>query len=92
MRKILGLSFKFLGIAAYLIGGFWGLILCVGIVNNALGFLGVVVSLFLFPFLITLAPLFDGFANGEWMTLMVVYGGGLVGFVLHSIGFAISGE
>jgi hypothetical protein len=85
----MGAIFKVPGFIVYLLGGLWGLFICLGIVHAKLGIIGVVVGLFIFPVVIYLAPWYVGFADGNWMPVTVVYGSGIVAMILIVIGSAI---
>jgi hypothetical protein len=59
-----------------------------GIVKAKLGIIGVIVSLFIFPVVVYIAPWWVGFADGNWMPVMVVYGSGIAAMILIGIGSA----
>lgn len=88
----MGNIFKIPAMIIYFIGGIWGLFICIGIVHDKLGFIGAVVSLFLLPFTLYLAPWYVAFADGNWHPVMVIYGTTVVAFVLAFIGTMIDGE
>jgi len=89
----MGNLFKFPAFIIFFIGGIWGFFLSLEIVQDWMGdILGFIVGVFLAPFLLTLAPLVDGFSNGNWLPAQVVYGSGILGMVLYAIGAAIDGE
>ena len=85
----MGMIFKAPGFIIYLVCGFWGLFICFGIVQKVLGTALAVISVFLAPFLLTLAPWFQALAYGDWFPLGLVYGGGVIGTILIGIGSAI---
>lgn len=84
----MGAIFKVPGYIVYLLGGLWGLVICLGIVKAKLGLLGVIVGFFIFPVVLYLAPWYSGFADSNWMPVMVVYGSGIAAMVLIGIGSA----
>ena len=85
----MGAIFKVPGMILYVIGGFWGLFICLGIIYSKLGFLGTLVSLFLLPITLYLAPWYAGLVDGNWKPVIVVYGSGIVAAVLVGIGSLI---
>lgn len=80
------------GILLYVVCGFWGLVICFGIVKGALGTFWALVSLFFFPFLLGLAPWYEGLANGDWFPLVLVYGGGILASILITVGGGMNGR
>lgn len=85
----MGSIFKIPGYLIYFVGGLWGFAICLGIVADKFGTIGGAIALILFPFTLTLAPFYAGFANGNWLPLALVYGSGIVGTILVAIGSAI---
>ena len=45
----MGIIFKVPAMIVWFVGGLWGLIICLEIVSAKLGFIGVVVGIFIFP-------------------------------------------
>ena len=88
----MGIIFKAPAYLIWCVAGLWGFFICFGIVQNTLGTVVAVISIFLAPFLLTLAPWYAGFALGEWFPLMLVYGGGIGATILFAIGAAIDGD
>ena len=89
----MGNLFKFPAFIIFFIGGIWGFFLSLEIIQDWMGdILGFIVGVFLAPFLLTLAPLVDGFSNDNWLPAQVVYGSVILGMVLYAIGAAIDGE
>jgi hypothetical protein len=84
----MGAIFKVPGYIVYVLGGLWGLIICLGIVKAKLGFIGVIVGFVFFPVIVYLAPWYVGFADSNWQPLMVVYGSGIAAMILIGIGSA----
>ena len=90
-KFISGLSFG-LGGLIILVGGVWGAYRCFQIAQDSFGTLFAIISLVLFPALLSLAPWYEGLVNGDWMALMVLYGGGIVATGLFFIGSSIDGD
>lgn len=88
----MGLILKAPAFLIYVVAGLWGLIICFGIVQDALGTVVAVIAFFLAPFLLTLAPWYSGFALGDWFPLMLIYGGGIGATILFAIGTAMEGD
>lgn len=84
----MGAIFKVPGYIVYFLGGLWGLFICLGIVKAKLGIIGVIVGLFIFPVVVYIAPWWVGFADRNWMPVMVVYGSGIAAMILIGIGSA----
>ena len=82
----MGSIFKVPGLIVGFLGGVWGFFICIGIVKAKLGFMGVILGMMFFPFIISLAPWYAGFAHGNWMPLIVVYGSGIAAVTLFAIG------
>ena len=49
--------FKVPAIIIYVLGGLWGLIICLGIIHSKLGFIATLVAFFVLPATVYLAPL-----------------------------------
>jgi hypothetical protein len=88
-EELLGAIFKVPGYILYLLGGIWGLFLCLGIIYSKLGFIGGLIAFFLLPFTVYLAPWYAGLVDGNWKPVLVVYGSGILAMVLIGIGSAI---
>ena len=80
---------RMLGILVYLVAGLLGLIICLQIIVEVGGVLLAVVSFFLFPIALGIAPWIPLFADGNWAPLLIVYGGGLVGGALFATAGAL---
>ena len=87
----MGMIFKAPAALLWIVCGVWGLFICFGIVKNAAGTVVAVISLFLAPALLGLAPWYAGLALGDWFPLLLTYGGGIVAYGLFAIGTAIDG-
>jgi len=88
----LGGLFKVVGWIVFAVSGLWGFFLCLGIISQVAGFWGIVACLILGPITFVAAPLYVGFAWGNWFPLVLNYGGGLVATVLIGIGSTLSRE
>ena len=67
--------------------GLWGAFLCYLIVESAFGGVVAIISLFFFPALLGFAPWFALFAHGDFLPLLVTYGGMAPGFVFFWLGY-----
>jgi len=85
----MGAIFKIPAGIIYIVGGIWGFFICLGIISDALGFIGSLLAFFLLPITVYLAPWYAAFAQGNWFPLMLVYGSGIAAMVLYAIGSAI---
>lgn len=92
MRKGIGSFFVILGYIAYAIFGVWGFIIELAIVNHAAGFWGVVIAFIIAPVTLVAAPWYALVAWGNWLPLLIIYGGGIFATVLCGIGTALSGD
>jgi hypothetical protein len=88
----MGMIFKVPAILIYVLGGIWGFFLCIGIVYDTLGFIGAVIAFFLLPFMLYLAPWYAGFADGNWLPVMVIYGATVAAAALFIVGGIIDGD
>ena len=75
-----------------IVSGLWGFSLCLAIIVKVAGFWGLVAALFLSPVTFAAAPLYAGFAWGDWFPLVLNYGGGIAALILIGIGEAMSGK
>ncbi|OGV71214.1 MAG: hypothetical protein A3K19_11780 [Lentisphaerae bacterium RIFOXYB12_FULL_65_16] len=83
---------KMIGYVVWFGAGLWGFVLCLGVVCDAAGFWGLVAALILCPVTFLAAPLYAGFALGNWSPLILNYGGGIVAAVLIVTGNAMRKE
>lgn len=74
------------------IGGLWGFLLSLGIISEAAGLWGVAVAVVLAPITIAAIPLYAGLAWGEWIPMVLNYGGGVASALLLYLGAALGGE
>lgn len=79
-----------IGLATFAITSIWGFFLTLAIITKAAGFWGLVAAIFVFPVTFFAAPLYAGFAFGDWFPLALNYGGGIVSAALIGIGFLLS--
>ena len=70
----------------------WGFFGSLAIISKAAGFWGIVVAFILGPLAVIAAPLYEGFAWGNWFPLVFNYGGGIAGIALIGIGGALRGK
>ena len=89
---ILGNIVKVVGWIVLSVAGLWGFFLCLAIISKAAGFWGIVVALSIGPVTFVAAPLYAGFAWGDWFPLVLNYGGVIVAVILISIGEAMSSD
>lgn len=74
---------KITAILLFLFAGLYGLMLCFSIVQQIFGTFVAYLSIVLLPFLLGLAPWYALFANGDFIPLLVVYGGGIPATILY---------
>ena len=67
--------------------GLWGAFLCYLIVEASFGGVVAIISLFFFPALLGFAPWYALFAHGDFLPLLVTYGGMAPGFVFFWLGY-----
>ena len=75
-----------IGFVIYITCGLWGLFLSFQIVDSVFGEGAAFLSLLIAPAILGIAPLYALFANGDWLPLVVVYGGTIIGGIFFSIG------
>jgi putative effector of murein hydrolase LrgA (UPF0299 family) len=88
----MGAIFSILSAAVGLIGGFWGLIVCLGIISTKAGALAAILSLVLLPATLSIAPWYVAFAENNWFPVLLVYGSGVSAALLYQFGVLIDGE
>jgi len=91
IRNIFGGTIAGFGCLVWGIWGIVGLLVNLGVVHDAIGwgFFGVILAFIFFPFTLTIAPFYALVAWGEWLPLIVTYGGGLMGVTIVAIGVII---
>ncbi len=88
----MGIIFKAPAVLIFLICGLWSLSICFRIVEDTLGFLVAIFSLFVAPALIGIAPWYAGIIQGDWFPVVLTYGGGFLAYALFFIGGMIDGR
>ncbi|MFC1585031.1 hypothetical protein ACFL5V_05750 [Fibrobacterota bacterium] len=89
MRRFFGLFFKTIGIIGYVVFGILGLLMCFAIIIKAAGFWGFIVSFILTPITLIAAPWYALIAWGNWIPVVVVYGGTIFASFFMGIGSLI---
>ena len=84
-RTIAGGTLRVLGYAVWAIAGVWAFILEIAIVYALWGFGGVVFGFIMLPVVFIAAPWYAGVALGNWLPLLLGYGGVIVGGILCRI-------
>ncbi len=82
----MGAIFKVPAGIIYILGGIWGLLICLGIIYDAFGIVGAIIAFFVLPFTLYLAPWYAAFADGNWLPVMVIYGTTVIAGALFFIG------
>ena len=75
-----------IGYIGFTVVGLWSLALCIGVINHAFGYVGLIVSLFIAPIALALAPIYAGVVYGDWRILVIEYGGLVVATALSLLG------
>lgn len=88
----MGVLFKNLALAIYVIAGLWGFFISLGIVVDNLGFIGGAIAFFLFPVTLIFAPWYEALTNSNWFPLILIYGGAIGASILYAIGSAFKGD
>lgn len=76
----------------YVISGLAGFVIELMIVSEVAGFWGVVLGITLLPAVLLAAPWYALVAWGNWLPLLVVYGGLVSATILYVVGSAIAGD
>jgi len=71
-----------------LIGYIW----CLYILSGVLHIWGTILAVLFIPATISLTPWYEGFHNGNWLLLAMVYGGLIVGLILTALSGMIAGD
>lgn len=85
-------AIRIAAIGVLVVGGLWGFLMSLGIISEAAGHWGVVVAVALAPITIAAAPVYAGLAWGEWIPMVLNYGGGVASALLLYLGAALAGE
>jgi hypothetical protein len=88
----MGPVFSILGVVVGIIGGMWGLIVCLGIISAKAGTLAAILAFAFLPATLTIAPWYVGIAENNWFPVLLVYGSGIGAALLHQLGALISGQ
>jgi len=84
--KVLSYLLLSAGILIWGGAGLWGFFIELAIVNQAAGFWGVVIGIFILPVTLFAAPFYALVAQGTWFPLILIYGGGFTGLCLFGAG------
>lgn len=88
----MGLLFKLPAFIIMFVGGIWAFFLSLWIVQDWMGvYLGFFVS-FIFPPILAIAALVEGFVNGEWLPVQVMYGSTFLAAFLYMFGSYLDGD
>lgn len=86
LKKGIGGILMFIAGILYIVGGIISFIITVDILFSAVGLIWtIILTTFLFPVTILIAPIYAAFAWGVWLPLILIYGGGLVLWILFAI-------
>lgn len=88
----MGSVFKIPALIVYVVGGLWGLIVCLGIVSSKAGTLAAIIAFFVLPITLYIAPWYVGFVESNWFPVLLVYGSGIAAAILYGIGALIDGD
>lgn len=69
------------GVLSVLVGSF----LCLGAVVDYFGIVVTVIGVFLLPATLAIVPWYDAVAYGNWLPLILVYGGGFVAGITNQL-------
>jgi len=92
IKKTLGIFLSVIAVLIYIIGGIYGLIICLAIVRAVFGQAVAYLSLLVFPVLITLAPWYAFFAWGRYYPLVIVYGMGITATIFFFVSKWLIGD
>lgn len=92
IRTSVAAPFLAAGCLIWGIAGIVGFIVCLNIVYVVLGFWGIVLGFFLFPLFLLAAPWYALFAWGNLIPVLLVYGCGILAWIVFGIGYLIKGE
>lgn len=84
--KAIGGGFIALGYALFVLLGLAGFWVCLLIIFEAAGAVGLVAAFFLGPVTFTIAPLYAGFAWHNWGPAVLIYGGAFPGAAMIAFG------
>ena len=97
MKRVIGIILMCLGWIVLAVGGTWGFVLSAIIVVNlfidqAIGITAVILAFVFSPGLFLIVPWYAGFGLGEWLPLILSYGGLIIGGIILSVGAGIKGD
>jgi len=92
LRGTVGGILKTIAVIMWIVVGLAGFLLELIIVEEAAGFWGVVLGITFLPAVLLAAPWYALVAWGNWLPLLVVYGGGISAAILYGVGSAIAGD
>ena len=78
-----------LGYIIWIISGFWGFCIELGIVHKLAGFGSVIIAIVLFPLTLIVTPIYAIIADANWLPFILIYGGTIVGVTFFSFGLSI---
>lgn len=85
-KKGVGGILMFIAGVIYLIGALIAFIITISILFDAVGLIWtIILATFLMPATVLLAPIYAAFAWGIWLPLLIIYGGGLLMWILFLI-------
>jgi len=84
--KIIGYLLLSIGVLIWVVAGLWGFFLELQIVNKIAGFWGLVIGFTILPITFFVAPFYALIAWGNWIPLVLIYGGGIGGTALYGGG------
>jgi hypothetical protein len=81
----MGLIFRIPAIIIMFLTSGWGTFICLAFIYEQFGFSGAIGAFFLFPVVFVLTPFYMGFADSNWLPLILIYGGAIPGVILLAI-------
>jgi len=77
------------GYSIWTIAGFWGFCIELGIAHKLAGFWGVIIAIALLPLTLFVTPFYALLADGNWILLILIYGGTIIGVTFCSFSHSI---
>lgn len=77
------------GYTIWTIAGFWGFCIELGIAHKLAGFWGVIIAIALMPLTLFVTPFYALIADGNWLLLILIYGGTIIGVTFCSFSHSI---
>ena len=81
-------ALKFLAFLMFLFAGIYGFILCFGIIAQNFGTFWAVASIFIGPLAWAIVPWYALISDGNYIPLLVTYGGGIPAYVVFMMSMA----